>query len=46
MNPKKVKAIFRHGLAFHAMKWYQEAIPILAEVHKLKKQIKEASQFV
>jgi tetratricopeptide (TPR) repeat protein len=48
INPKNVKAIFRHGLAFHAMKRYQEAIPILAEAHKLEpknRQIKEALQF-
>ena len=48
INPQNVKALFRHGLALHAMKQYQEALPILAEAHKLEpknKQIKEALQF-
>ena len=48
INPQNVKALFRHGLALHAMKEYQAAIPILAEAHKLEpknKQIKEALQF-
>jgi tetratricopeptide (TPR) repeat protein len=48
INPHNVKALFRHGLALHAMKQYQDAIPILAEAHKLEpknKQIKEALQF-
>jgi tetratricopeptide (TPR) repeat protein len=48
INPQNVKAMFRHGLALHAMKQYQEAIPVLAEAHKLEpknKQIKEALQF-
>jgi hypothetical protein len=48
INPQNVKALFRHGLALHAMKNYQEAIPILAEAHKLEpknKQVKEALQF-
>jgi len=47
-NDKNVKALFRHGLALHAMKQYQEAIPILAQAHKLEpknKSIKEALQF-
>lgn len=48
INPKNVKALFRQGLALHAMKRYQEALPILAEAHKLEpknKQVKEALQF-
>jgi hypothetical protein len=48
LNPKNVKAMFRQGLALHAMKNYEEAIPILAEAYKLEpknKQIKEALQF-
>lgn len=48
INPQNIKALFRHGLALHAMKDYQAAIPILAEAHKLEpknKQIKEALQF-
>jgi tetratricopeptide (TPR) repeat protein len=48
INPQNVKALFRHGLALHAMKQYQAAIPILAEAHKLEpnnKQIREALQF-
>lgn len=48
INPSNVKAHFRRGLALHAMKKYQEALPILAMAHKLEpknKQIKEALQF-
>ena len=48
INPSNVKAHFRHGLALHAMKRYEEAIPILAQAHKLEpknKHIKEALQF-
>lgn len=48
INPSNVKALFRRGLALHAMKNYQEAIPVLAQAHKLEpknKQIKEALQF-
>jgi len=48
INPQNVKALFRHGLALHAMKQYQNAIPLLAEAHKKEpknKQIKEALQF-
>lgn len=47
-NDQNVKAWFRHGLALHAMKEYKEAIPILAQAHKLEpknKSIKEALQF-
>jgi tetratricopeptide (TPR) repeat protein len=47
-NDQNVKAFFRHGLALHAMKQYTEAIPILAQAHKLEpknKSIKEALQF-
>jgi tetratricopeptide (TPR) repeat protein len=47
-NKSNVKAWFRHGLALHAMKEYQEAITILAQANKLEpknKQIKEALQF-
>ncbi len=48
INPDNVKAHFRHGLALHAMKRYEEAIPVLAKAHKMEpknKQIKEALQF-
>jgi len=48
INPKNIKAVFRRGLALHAMKQFMAAIPILAEAHKLEpknKQIKEALQF-
>ncbi|CAJ1945551.1 unnamed protein product [Cylindrotheca closterium] len=48
INPKNVKALFRKGLALHAMKQFMEAIPVLAEAHKMEpknKQIKEALQF-
>jgi tetratricopeptide (TPR) repeat protein len=48
INPDNVKALFRHGLSLHAMKQYQEALPVLAEAHKLEPkntQIKEALQF-
>lgn len=47
-NDQNVKAFFRHGLALHAMKQYKEAIPILAQAHKLEpknKSVKEALQF-
>jgi len=48
LNPTNVKALFRRGLALHAMKNYEAAIPVLAQAHKLEpknKQIKEALQF-
>lgn len=48
INPQNIKALFRQGLALHAMKRYEEALPILAEAHKQQpknKQIKEALQF-
>lgn len=48
INPSNVKAHFRHGLALHAMKRYEDAIPVLAQAHKLEpknKHIKEALQF-
>jgi tetratricopeptide (TPR) repeat protein len=48
LNPSNVKAHFRQGLALHAMKQYEMAIPILAQAHKMEpknKQIKEALQF-
>jgi len=48
INPSNVKAHFRHGLALHAMKRYEEALPVLAIAHKLEpknKNIKEALQF-
>lgn len=48
INPENVKAHFRRGLALHAMKKYEEAIPVLAKAHKMEpknKQIKEALQF-
>lgn len=48
INPDNVKALFRQGLALHAQKNYEEAIPILAKAHKLEpknKQIKEALKF-
>ncbi len=48
MEPTNIKAIFRRGLALHAMARYQDALPVLAEAHKLEpanKQIKQALQF-
>ena len=48
MVPSNTKAWFRQGLALHAQKRYQEAIPVLAKAHKLQPknaQIKEALQF-
>ncbi|KAL3928509.1 MAG: hypothetical protein SGBAC_012623 [Bacillariaceae sp.] len=48
INPTNVKALFRRGLALHAMKKFMQALPVLAEAHKLEpknKQIKEALQF-
>lgn len=48
INPNNVKAYFRRGLALHAMKQYEDAIPVLAKAHKMEpknKQIKEALQF-
>jgi tetratricopeptide (TPR) repeat protein len=48
IEPSNIKAIFRRGLALHAMGHYEEAIPILAEAHKSEpnnKQIKQALQF-
>eukprot|EP00538_Stauroneis_constricta_P000619 CAMPEP_0119546700 /NCGR_PEP_ID=MMETSP1352-20130426/1004_1 /TAXON_ID=265584 /ORGANISM="Stauroneis constricta, Strain CCMP1120" /LENGTH=544 /DNA_ID=CAMNT_0007591425 /DNA_START=105 /DNA_END=1739 /DNA_ORIENTATION=+ len=48
INPTNVKAIFRQGLALHAMKEYQQALPILAKALKLEptnKQIQQAIQF-
>lgn len=47
-NDQNVKAFFRHGLALHAMKSYEEAITMLAQAHKFEpknKSIKEALQF-
>lgn len=48
IEPTNIKAIFRRGLALHAMGRYEEALPILAEAHKMEpqnKQIKQALQF-
>lgn len=48
INPDNVKAHFRHGLALHAMKKYDQAIQVLAKAHKMEpknRQIKEALQF-
>lgn len=48
IEPTNIKAIFRHGLSLHALGQYREAIPILAEAHKLEpknNQIKQALQF-
>lgn len=48
IEPSNIKAIFRRGLSLHAMGRYEEALPILAEAHKLEpknKQIKQALQF-
>ena len=47
-NDQNVKAWFRHGLALHAMKQWQGAIPLLAKAHKMEpknKSIKQALQF-
>jgi tetratricopeptide (TPR) repeat protein len=48
MEPTYIKAIFRKGLALHAMGRYQEAIEPLAAALKLEpnnKQVKQALQF-
>mmetsp|Transcript_2428 Transcript_2428/g.4442 ORF Transcript_2428/g.4442 Transcript_2428/m.4442 type:complete len:467 (-) Transcript_2428:50-1450(-) len=48
MEPTFVKAVFRKGLALHAMGRYLEAIQVLAQAHKLEpynQQIKQALQF-
>jgi hypothetical protein len=48
INPDNIKAVFRRGLSLHASGRYEEAMPILAEAHKLEpknKQIKQALQF-
>jgi hypothetical protein len=48
INPDNLKALFRQGLALHAMKLYRAALPILAQAHKLEpqnKQVKQALQF-
>jgi hypothetical protein len=48
MEPTYVKAVFRKGLALHAMGRYLEAIQVLAQAHKLEpynQQIKQALQF-
>lgn len=48
LNPNNLKAVFRRGLALHAMGRYFDALPVLAEAHKLEpnnKQIKQALQF-
>ena len=48
VNPDNLKALFRHGLALHAMGRYFEALPILAKAHEKEphnKQIKQALQF-
>ena len=48
IEPSNIKAVFRRGLSLHAMGSFEEAVPILAEAHKLEpknKQIKQALQF-
>ena len=48
LNPDNIKANFRKGLALHAMKQYEEALPVLAAAHKMEpknKQVKQALQF-
>lgn len=48
INPDHIKAKFRLGLSLHAMGRYEEALPILAEAHKIEpknSQIKQALQF-
>lgn len=48
IDPANIKAIFRRGLSLHAMGLFQEALPVLAEAHKLEpknQQIKQALQF-
>jgi Flp pilus assembly protein TadD len=48
INPDYIKAQFRLGLALHAMKRYEEALPILASAHKMEpknQHIKQALQF-
>lgn len=47
-NPDNIKAMFRQGLALHALHRYQEALPLLAKAYKREphnKQIKQALQF-
>jgi hypothetical protein len=48
LEPTFVKALFRRGLALHALGRYAEALPILGEAHKMEpknQQIKQALQF-
>ena len=48
LDPTYVKGVFRRGLALHAMKQYEAAIPALAEAHKIEpknKQIRQALTF-
>merc|ERR1712150_54019 len=48
LNPQNIKALFRQGLALHAMEQYEQALPILAKAYKLEpknKQVKQALQF-
>jgi Flp pilus assembly protein TadD len=48
INPGNLKAVFREGLSLHAAGRYREALPVLAEAHKVEpnnKQIKQALQF-
>ena len=48
INPDNIKALFRQGLALHAMKDYQQALPLLARAHKREptnKQVAQALKF-
>lgn len=48
INSENTKAKFRLGLSLHAMGRYEEALPILADAHKIEpknQQIKQALQF-
>jgi hypothetical protein len=48
LDPTYVKAVFRMGLALHAMGRYQDAVPALGAAHTIEpknKQIKQALQF-
>mmetsp|Transcript_22509 Transcript_22509/g.62479 ORF Transcript_22509/g.62479 Transcript_22509/m.62479 type:complete len:635 (+) Transcript_22509:59-1963(+) len=48
INPDNVKALFREGLAWHAMQNYEQARPLLAQAHQREPknaQIRQALQF-
>jgi len=48
INPEYIKGFFRRGMALHAMKRYEEALPHLVKCLKIEpnnKQVKQAIQF-